>query len=360
MSFKTVKVFNFRNLSNSSINFSDKDIYLVGENGQGKTNFLESIYLLCVGSSFRTKNENMFIKSGQKSMSVSGEYVDKGTFRKILLKIEGGRKSISVDGVRLKDRKELIADFPCIVFSHDDINVVNGAPEKRRIFMNQTISLYDSEYIDSLRLYNRVLKIRNRVLKEKRIDLIDLYDNQLAEAGIVIQKKRIQLINDFNSTFSFLYRTIASADIDLKIRYSSSWKNKPEQEEILTELKEHRKKDIDYALTTSGPHRDRIGFYSGNHNFASTASTGQVRLISLSLKASQAVFFSVKTGKQPILLLDDVLLELDLQKRKRFLENLPDYKQAFFTFLPDEGLVDYKKSGHLHRVSNGNIELEEV
>ena len=355
MGFKSVRLFQFRNIKDTEINFTDKDIYLVGENGQGKTNFLESIYLLCYGSSFRTKNESMFIKYPEKQMSLSAVFNDGEQDRAILLKFDKGKKAISIDGKKIRDRKQLLEDFPCIAFTHDDINFVNGPPNSRRVFLNQTISLYDGSYIDNLRVYNRVVKLRNRVLKERRIDLLDIYDAQVIEAGIELQKKRTALVEEFNTTFTRLYQIISGTSVKLEIRYSPSWKCEPKVADVSEILHSNRGRDLQYAASTTGPHRDRIGFYAGGRNYASTASTGQIRLISLSLKASQTSFAAKKSGKLPVLLLDDVLLEMDLEKRKRFLEHLPDYRQAFFTFLPDEGLVDYKEAGPLYMVNDGII-----
>jgi DNA replication and repair protein RecF len=359
MGFRSVRLFQFRNIRDTEINFSDKDIYLVGENGQGKTNFLESIYLLCYGSSFRTKNESFLIRDPEKEMSLSAEFHDGEQIRKIQLKIEKGKKFISIDGKKIHDRKELLAEFPCIAFTHDDINFVNGPPTTRRTFLNQTISLYDSSYIDTLRVYNRVVKLRNKVLKERRSDLLDIYDTQAVEAGLVLQKKRKALVEEFNLTFTRLYQIISGTSVKLEIRYSPSWKGALSSDAVGAVMRANRSRDLQYAATTSGPHRDRIGFYADGRNFAATASTGQIRLISLSLKASQTSFAAKKSGKLPVLLLDDVLLEMDLEKRKRFLENLPDYRQAFFTFLPDEGLVDYKDAGPIYRVKNGSINIDE-
>lgn len=359
MGFRSVRLFQFRNIRDTEISFSDRDVYLVGENGQGKTNFLESIYLLCYGSSFRTKNESLLIRHPEKEMSLSAVFNDGEHNRKIQLKIEKGKKQIAIDGKKIRDRKELLSDFPCIAFTHDDIGFVNGPPSIRRNFLNQTISLFDSSYIDTLRVYNRVVKLRNKVLKERRGDLLEIYDSQAALSGLELQRKRTALIDEFNLTFTELYQRISGTDVKLEIRYSPSWKCEPTVQAVNELMTANRNRDLQYAATTSGPHRDRIGFYAGGRNFAATASTGQIRLISLSLKASQTAFAARKSGKLPVLLLDDVLLEMDLGKRQRFLENLPEYRQAFFTFLPDEALVDYKDSGPIYRVSGGCIDKDE-
>ena len=358
MGFERVKLFQFRNLENGELVFSGSDNYLVGENGQGKTNFLESIYLLCVGSSFRTRKESSLIKHSYDAMQISAVFNDGYQHRSLQIRIDGGKKTIVIDGKQIRDRKELISDFPCIAFIHDDISYVNGSPGSRRMFIDQTISLYDSSYIDALRNYNRLVKSRNRVLKDGRHDLLALYDSQICESGAVIMNKRRELISSFNNTFTDLYEKISDTRIRLSIKYGPSWKAVTDAEGASECLQISRRRDIQYRTTSTGPHRDKIGFFADGINFAETASTGQVRLISLALKAAQASFTAEKSGRKPVLLLDDVLLEMDLEKRKRFLDNLPPYRQAFFTFLPDENLVDYRQAGHYH-VHRGRISRKE-
>ena len=359
MGFKALRFYQFRNIIDTEISLTDKDVYLVGENGQGKTNFLEAIYLICYGSSFRTRNERNLIKHGHRDLSLSASFKDDKQQIKILFKLEKGRKTIEIDGKKIRDRKELLSNFPCIAFTHDDINYVNGPPSERRTFLNQTISLYDPSYIDNLRIYNRLIKLRNRIIKEKNFSLLDIYDDQIAAAGFELVQKRRKLVDEFNSTFTDLYNNISLANMDLIIRYSPSWKNVNSVDDVLALLKSQRERDIHFSTSTSGPHRDRVGFFSDGRNFAETASTGQIRLISLVLKASQSAFIYKKSGKLPVLLLDDVLLEMDLEKRKRFLHYLPDYRQAFYTFLPDEGLIEFKNGGPIFTVKQGIITREE-
>ena len=360
MGFSSVKLYQFRNLTDTEVFLLEKDIYLVGENGQGKTNFLEALYLLSIGSSFRVKNENVLVKYGCSDMSVKGIYNKDGYSSEIQLKIQQGKKTIHVDNKRLTDRKQLLRDFPCIAFTHDDINYVNGPPSARRQFINQTISLYDFSYIDALRTYNRIIKLRNRILKERKPALLDIYDKQAAEAGYEILTKRNRLIKEFNYGFNRLYQKVSDSDINLEIKYVPSWKIDEQStvDDIISLIRENRNRDLMYGTSTSGPHRDRIGFYNNKNNYAATASTGQIRLISLVLRAAQASFVTSIIKKKPLLLLDDVLLEMDLNKRRRFLDYLPDYNQAFFTFLPDEGLIRMENNGAVYRVVEGMITRE--
>lgn len=360
MAFKSIQVYNYRNLKDGEIRVDANQVFLIGENGQGKTNFLESVYLLCYGSSFRTKRDREIVKIDTSQMSVQGKSRT-DTTDEIVLQIKDGSKSIQFNGKKVTDRKQLLDHFPCIVFNHDDIEFVSGPPERRRWFFNQTMSLYNPLFIDLLRRYGKIIKMRNTSIKEGRRELLDIYDQQLATVGLELQERRAEAISLFNNTFGPLFQSISGIEEEIVITYFPSWK-KASHESVLDTLHERREFDFMCKTSTSGPHRDRIEFYLSGRDFSKIASTGQRRLMSLVLRVAQARFFSQMTGKTPLLLLDDVLLELDAPKRRKFISLLPDYEQAFFTFLPDEKYENYKEGDSItYRVEDGTLtEVEQV
>jgi DNA replication and repair protein RecF len=386
MGFTSITTYSYRNLHDQKVPLKARRIFLVGENGQGKSNFLEAVYLLSYGSSFRTRRENELISHGKREMALNGRYIRpeeenvEGTVAfKLGCNTGGGpanessgagspssgsgarEKSIELDGKRVQDRKQLIAHIPAIVFSHDDIYFVNGPPERRRWFFNQTMSLFDPMFIDTLRDYSKILKMRNLALKEQRTDLIPVYDQQLAAAGIEIQRRRAAVVREFNRVVAPIFAEVSTISEPLSIEYRPSWpqgggasaadpgeardSSSPGLDRICEYLAEKREQDLLYGTTSSGPHRDRFVFRLAGGDFARIASTGQLRLMSLILRIGQCRYFSQKTGRRPILLLDDVLLELDGERRRRFLAQLPEYEQAFFTFLPDEKYLDLAQAG---------------
>ena len=368
MGFLSIYPYQFRNLTAEKVPTDADVIYLVGQNGQGKTNFLEAIYLLCFGSSFRTKNNNVLISQEKKEMSVHGDFEEKEHYDRLSISvgIREGKKELSVNGNKVKDRKELVRNVPCIIFSHEDIEFVKGSPERKRFFFNQVMSLHKPSFIDSLRNYNKIVKMRNVELKEGNTQNLDIYDIQLAEYGRVIQQQREVTITEFNTTFHEVYRKIHQTvdnrdNTPIQICYNPSWKGCREKEDILSVLEKKRESDRDCQFTTSGPHRDRFQYRKDGKNFVTTASTGQFRLAALTLRVAQAVYFSEKTGRKPILLLDDVLLELDGRKKEAFLQALPAFEQAFFTFLPEERYERFytKDSVLIYSVKDGKMGHEE-
>ena len=360
MSFFSVGTYNFRNLEDTQINTNAKNIFLIGENGHGKTNFLEAVYVLCFGNSFRTKIDSLFVKEGEKEMSVKGIYYDDekkedGIKNNIFLSMSKGKKTIILNEKKIRDRKEIIYNIPCVVFSHDDISFVNGTPDRRRTFFNQTISLFDCNYLDNLRQYEKVLKNRNAVLKNKEKEIISVLDMQLAEKGIELIKKREKITEEFNETFSSVFLKVSDLDSKIKILYKPSWGFEPDAEKIREILLSKAEEETALGTTLSGPHRDRFYYYMNKKDFTKIASTGQIRLISLALKTAQAEFYREKTGKKPLILLDDALLELDKTKKTRFLESFPEYEQAFFAFLPGEEKIISGKEGLFYTVNNGAL-----
>ena len=361
MAFVSVAYHDFRNIHTAALDIDAPVVYLVGENGQGKTNFIESIYLLCYGASFRTRKDARLITLGKEVANVRGRSRKAGDIdRDIAVRIHrGGKKEIRVDGRLINDRMDLIETVPCIVFAHQDLSFVTGSPEMGRRFFNQTLSLFDPLFVGLLRSYRRLLKSRNILLKENNSSLLPAYTRNLVELGLQIQRRREGIIEEFNTTFSLLFSGISGLNGQTSIRYRSSWPMGATTEEILEFMAKRQHRDFTFETTTAGPHRDRFILMHDGKEFSHIASTGQVRLCSLILRVAQANFFSGKTGKRPVLLLDDVLLELDATKRERFVEQLPEFEQAFFTFLPDEQFRKYSGDDTMiYRVVGGEFQRE--
>ncbi len=358
MPFLSLSLYNFRNFESTTLNLSAPEVFLVGKNGQGKTNILEALYLASYGSSFRTRNETELCKRGETEYSIRVLFkeTEEKTHR-ISLISKNKKKTIEKNIKKLYDRKDLISTIPCILLCHDDLHFATGAPERRRFFIDQSLSLYDSSYIDTLRQFNKLLKSRNVVLKERRTEVLDVLDTQLIPFGLEIMKKRAETIHAFNETFSALYEQISGIS-DVLIDYSPSWKQTVFND-VLRELIEKRPVDFSMNTSMSGPHRDKIRFIRHKRPFVQTASTGQQRLLSLILRAAQAHCYTKITGRLPVLLMDDVLLELDPEKRKKFTELLPEYDQLIATFLPGEPYAAYKSEKTLvYIVSEGTFSAE--
>ncbi len=376
MPFLSLSSVNFRNLASRSIDLLSREVYFTGENGQGKSNILEALYYSAYGSSFRTHNDSELIKKGEDGMSLRTIFKEEnGTTHSTVIILDKNKKKIEKDGKILHDRKELINTMPCILYNHDDLDFAVGAPERRRFFLDQSLSMYDVLYIDVMRRYKKILKNRNLCLKEHKYDLFETYDIQLVMNGLEIQQKRKNAIFQFNQIFGRLYEQVSGIS-GVSIRYLPSWKKKaagnseedelmantslPMIDEIIEFIKSKREMEKVMGTTLSGPHRDRIVFIKDGQTFVPTASTGQRRLIALALRTAQAVYYTQVTGKKPVLLMDDVMLELDPDKRQKITALLPDYDQLFCTFLPGEPYSRYKReTTRVYAIKKGEWEESE-
>jgi len=336
--FESLRFFNFRNLKDRELSVGSREVFLVGPNGQGKTNLLEAIYLLCLGSSFREKRESALARDPGEATGLSGIYRrGEGEMRSLRLEFgEGRRKEMRVDDKLLADRRGLLSEVLCLCFVQEDMGFIVGPSEDRRRFYDQTLVVSDPGYLDALRSYRQVLKSRNLCLREERDDLLEVYDAQLAAHGLDLQQRRRSLVQDFDALFGGLLSEVSDGDQEVQIRYAPSWGGRSSTQEVMEHLAGRRDRDRLMGMTTSGPHRDSFTYVRGEKEYPPFASTGQLRLCALALRAAQSRFLSARTGRKPVLLVDDVLLELDPGKRSAFLGRFPPCEQAFFTFLPDE------------------------
>ena len=167
MKFTSLRTCDFRNLTALDTECNASTLVLTGPNGQGKTNVLETLYILSYGSSFRTSYLKECISWGKEGFFISGDFIDEDTNDegKISLSYFNGQRKIMLDGKEIRDRKELVYRFPCIVFCHDDISFVKGEPEERRKFFDQMLSLYSPSYFDALRTYKAILAQRNAAVR---------------------------------------------------------------------------------------------------------------------------------------------------------------------------------------------------
>jgi DNA replication and repair protein RecF len=288
-------------------------------------------------------------------MAVEAAYSRDGEKSSIVVRQRGRQKEIEIDGRTVVDRKQLVSMVPCIVFCHDDIAFVTGGPEMQRWFVNQTLSLTEPTYIETLRRYNRVLRARNAALRASQHGVLDALDEQLWAAGEPVVSRRKSMAGAFSAILERLFTSVFGGGENLTLQYRSSWREQDGERE----LGNRRDMDIRMATTTSGPHRDKFVYRLGGALLTDVASTGQLRLVSLILRVAQTQFLTDATGALPILLLDDVLLELDPRRRVRFVQELPEYEQAFFTFLPDEQYARFRGDSSLtYRVQGGILRAE--
>ena len=377
MVYKSVRFYNFRNLLDREIELDGNIYYLVGENGAGKSSFIEALYLLSYGASFRERNLEHCLRQKDQPFAVSGRVQTDEQSHQIRVQYQKGqslgKKQIEVDGKKLKDRKHLLQVAPSIVFAPADSAYINGSPKDKRQFIDQTISLLDPNYIELSRDYARNLGQRNWVLKNRQIELLPTYTLQMAELGLEIQRLRFCYTAKLSVIFRELFAKVANFSAPVSLEYQPSWPHastgtgsgetgaagataREDLKACLEYLEKREERDLQLGSTQSGPHRDQLAFVVHSAQSASPegpkldftkfASSGQLRLAALALKSAQAHYLQQSLHCPGILLLDDVLLEMDGAHRKRFLASLPPARQVFFTLLPEEEYHSYPFSDY--------------
>lgn len=325
-----IKLNNFRNYNNQEINLLKNINIFYGDNAQGKTNIIESIFLCSIGKSFRTNKDKELINFNNinniiNNSSVYIEYEKKD--RKGNIKINlSEKKEIYINGIKIKKLSELLGNINTVIFTPDDINILKDGPQKRRRFLDILISQLRPSYINYINLYNRTLEQRNNYLKQiklenKSIDLLEIWDEKLVEYSEKIYNYRNEFIEKIKNNINNIHNEITDEKENIKIEYISDCFNK---NEYLNKLKNNRKIDIYKGFTTKGVHRDDFMIYINDKLVNIYGSQGQNRTIILSLKLSELQIIYDEIGEYPILLLDDFMSELDEKRRNNFLNSIKD------------------------------------
>ena len=323
MYINKIKLLNFRNYEEQEIELN-KDINIFyGDNAQGKTNIIESIFLCSIGKSFRTNKDKELIQFNKNSCVSYIEFEKSDRSGSIKVNIEN-KKLIFVNGVKIKKLSELLGNLNIVIFTPDDILILKEGPDKRRRFLDVLISQLRPNYVNCLNLYKQTLEQRNNYLKQireenKPEEMLEIWDEKLAEYGEKIFLYRKNFIEKIKNKINIIHNEITENKEDLKIEYISDCRTR---EKYLDLLKIRRKLDIIKGFTTRGSHRDDFNIFINDELVNIYGSQGQNRTVVLSLKIAEMQVIYDEIGEYPILLLDDFMSELDSKRRKNFLDNI--------------------------------------
>ena len=325
MNITKLKLENFRNYSFQTIEFNKGINVIYGDNAQGKTNILEAIFLCSMGKSFRTTRDKDLIKINESYTKINIEY-EKGDRKGRIEYFIGDKKNVLVNEVKLNKLSQLLGNINSIIFSPDDIEVLKGAPQKRRKFLNMMISQLRPAYLFNLNAYNKTLEQRNNYLRQIKLEnkpeeLLDIWDEKLAKHAEIIYTYRKEFVDKILNKIIDIHKNITDCQEIINIIYKSEFS---EKSNFMQKLKEARKKDILRGYTSVGIHRDDFEIYINNKNINLYGSQGQFRTAILSLKLSELYVIYDEIGEYPILLLDDFMSELDEKRRKKFVENITE------------------------------------
>ncbi len=336
---------NFRNLEETVMNFSPDINIIYGDNGMGKTNIIETIFICSTGRSHRTHKISSLINYEKESANIV-LYKNNGFYKdKINISLrENERKGVALNGVPLKRISDLFGNVKVVMFSPEDMSLINEGPGARRRFMDMELCQLSRIYCDNLEKYFKVLKQRNNLLKNSNDvkyikDSLYIWNSQLVEYGKKIIMAREEFIKNISAFSEEIYKRITGGREKLGVYY------RPESlaEEFGTKLEKSIDRDIYYKMTHNGPHKDDVVFKINDRDVRVFGSQGQKKSAVLALKLSETEVIKKETNEMPVLLLDDVMSELDRGRQKFILENIKGM-QIIMTCTGIDDLI-YGKSG---------------
>ncbi len=357
---------NFRNLKDIVLKAAPSLNIFIGPNGQGKTNFLESIYLLGTAESHRTNKEREMIHWDREKALVQGLLHKEEQQIKLSLLLDRTDKIVKVNDNQLSTISEFLGIFNTVIFSPGDLQLVKGSPARRRKFINLEISQVSNLYYNLLKKYEHVLRQRNNLLKDirdrgrnKDIETLEIWDIQLVELGSKIIEKRVEVLGKLNILARLKQREITTGRENLSVEYESSL-GELKSEDIKLIFKQNlvnnRDNEIKRGYTLVGPHRDDIILKINEIDLRKYGSQGQQRTSALALKLAELEFMKSETGEYPVLLLDDVFSELDENRRQTLIESITGKIQTFITTTEINTIGEINNgSRKIFRVDNGQI-----
>lgn len=395
MFIKKIELYNFRNYTKEVVEFSKEKNLILGNNAQGKTNLLESVYFACFGKSFRTNNDSELIRNAENLFRIYIEFFKNNRNQNIEIIVKNNSlKQIKKNGYKLTKIKELIGSINAIFFYPEDLKIIKTSPSERRKFLDREISHISSGYINELLDYNKIINHRNDFLKNivrKNLDIndnmveLEIWNEKLSISCIKILEKRFEFIIKLDKYAKIVHKNITSNE-KIKISYICSfengyleqyneiinenielfYKNQKKQDffddirkKYIEKLEKSLNEDLKYGNTKYGIHRDDLYVEINGLDSKKFASQGQQRTAILSIKMAEIDIVKEELEETPILLLDDVMSELDIKRQEMLIKRITGF-QTIITSTDIEGLNDTQLIPYrLFDIENGILTKQE-
>lgn len=366
MHLKAISTANFKNIRETTIDFSERLNCFIGDNGAGKTNMLDAIYYLSFTKSFFNSIDQMNVCHGENWFMIKGLYERHDAAEQIICSFQDGqKKQVKRNTKSYRKMSEHIGLLPLVMVSPGDANLILGGSDERRKFIDGVISQYDAVYLANLLRYNRTLMQRNNLLKQAAQDnrfddeVIETYDYTLNELGANIYEKRREFIEKLEPVFQRYYTRISNGIEQVELFYQSDL----ERDSLEKLLRENRVCDRKLQFTTAGVHKDDLMLKLSGYPIKKLGSQGQQKTYLIALKLAQFDFIRQISGIRPILLLDDIFDKLD-KKRVEQIIKMVDGEQFGQIFITDTNrehldsiLLSAASGYNIYNVSQGNIEI---
>ena len=358
MYIEKLKLTNFRSYDELELELSKNINVFVGNNAEGKTNILESIYLSCITKSYRTVKDIECIKFDKDFFRINHKFVDENKNIEVDVYLDkSNKKQIKENEIKIKKYSDFIGTIPIVIFSPDNMDIVKGSPKNRRKFLDILISQLSKKYVVYLQEYNKLLSIKNNLLKmnKENIDFtyLDIIDENLAEKIEYIISNRKNYVDSVEKEAQKIQQELSNNTEEIKLKYISDFFNK-NKEEILNILKQTRETDIFKKTSTKGIGHDDILVLVNEKEVSKYGSQGQNRTALLSMKLAEFEILKNEKEKTPIILLDDVFSELDINRINYLIEYISNY-QVFITTTEIES-IDNIENKTIFKVQKGTVE----
>lgn len=362
MYVKSLELSNYRNYNALNISFNPGITILYGDNAQGKTNILEAVYIAGTTKSHRGSKDKEIIMFGEDEAHIRLHLSKHDVGHKIDMHLRKNKsKGVAVDGQSIRRSGELFGLINMIFFSPEDLSIIKSGPGQRRRFMNLELCQLNKLYYHNYVNYNKALNQRNTLLKQIAFnqglkDTLDMWDAYLLQYGVEIINERQHFIDNLNEIVKKIHNHLTGGRESIEIGYEMNVSVK-DYEKV---MKKKRDMDLKYQSTQVGPHRDDICFYVNGIDVRTYGSQGQQRTAALSLKLAEIELVKKIIHDTPVLLLDDVMSELDSNRRNYLIDSIKDIQ----TIVTCTGYDDFIKSrltiDKIYEVVNGSVSEMQV
>lgn len=360
MILKSVALSHFRNYDDLYMEFDRGTNILYGDNAQGKTNVLESIYVSGTTKSHKGSKDRELIQFGQDESHIRTVVEKGGLDYQIDMHLKKNKsKGIAINRIPIKKASELFGILNIVFFSPEDLNIIKNGPSERRRFLDVELCQLDKIYLYNLTKYNKILNQRNRLLKDisfkpELLDTLAVWDMQLVEYGKKIIQTRKMFVEELNEIVYEIHKNISGNKEELILKYEPD----VTAEDMELELQRCKEKDLKFGQTSVGPHRDDLCFLIQEIDVRKYGSQGQQRSCALSLKLSEIELVKKSIKETPILILDDVLSELDSNRQNFLLNSIHDIQTIITCTGLDEFVRNRFEINKIFKVVNGTVEAK--
>ena len=359
MYLKNIKILNFKNIKNLELNLNNNINIFIGKNAQGKTSILESIYYLALTKTFYSILDDNLINHDENFFKLRGNLIKKEDNIELEITYQKDNKKLKINKIQENKTSNYISLFNIIMFSPDDLDIVKKSPSFRRNLLNVELCQLYNEYLNILNEYNKVLKIRNEYIRKNYLNInknyLDIITENLIDRAIIIIKYREEFINNINLEISKNYKKIMNQE-GLYIKYENSY-GTLNKNEILNIYSKNLESELNKKMTLYGPHRDDFIFILNNEDIKLYGSQGQQRVAILAFKLSEIKIFKNVKNEYPVVLLDDIFSELDIQKRNNLLKMLNKNIQYIITTTDIKNIDKIiTKDSNIYKIKDGNIQ----